>query len=279
MSIFSVGRRSPGPNSPERIRSRTAALTAWLSVWRPSCIAFEDYTCHRLCPIVGTNKRRRPASRGSPARRCRKRASRVEEGRNRRAGVATSTPPRSARGAAASVALAPRPRRASPRRAPRRPARRAGGADVRGPRAELRATAARPAPRPATATDDGAEPVCSSATARTSASLRQTPSTTARASSAGPCSEPSPRTTARTSVRQTGARSPGEVRDEHRALRSGSDGRGESEHLGRLAAQQPGEPLDRGAARLGRAVVDGEGRAGGGSSSRRGWAGSRSATR
>ena len=42
MSIFSVGRRSPGPNWPERIRSRTAALTAWLSVCRASCISVEE---------------------------------------------------------------------------------------------------------------------------------------------------------------------------------------------------------------------------------------------
>ena len=47
ISIFSVGRRSPGPNSPERIRSRTAALTAWLSVCRPSCIR------PKITPVIG----------------------------------------------------------------------------------------------------------------------------------------------------------------------------------------------------------------------------------
>ena len=60
-------------------------------------------------------------------------------------------------------------------------------------------------------------------------------------------------------MRQTGARSPERYGTNTGRLGSGSDRRGESEHLGGVAAQQPGEPLDRGAARLGRPVVDGEG--------------------
>ena len=216
----------------------------------------QGYTCDRLCPIVGTNKNRPSCQLRLDLGSRRNRARRAAEVLEPAAGRAISTPPRSGRAAASVPSAAAAPSIAAPS------AEASGSASTwRGrPRAARRASrhGASPAPRPATATAPAPEPVCASATARTSASLRQTPSTTACARSAGPCSEPTPRTTARTSVRQTGARSP-ERYGTNTGAWSGSADAARASTSAVVTAQQTGEPLDRGAARLGRPVVDGEG--------------------
>ena len=139
ISIFSVGRRSPGPNSPERIRSRTAALTAWLSVCRPSCILTRrlhllsalsycwDEETSLSCQL---DARPRGVPERGQARVAVAAATSVE-------GVKVSTPPRQ-RARAPPGRRPRRPHRASPRRAPRHRAPRARGADL--PRAASRAS-------------------------------------------------------------------------------------------------------------------------------------------